>query len=145
MKYSVEKTINLPRARVIELFDDAGNMFKWQKGLQSFETISGEPGQPGAKARMVYDMNGRKVEMIETIEKRNLPDEFTGTYEASGVWNSVGNFFSEEGPDKTRWKIETEFRFNGLMRVISFFMRGSFPKQTEQMMQDFKVFAENEG
>jgi len=35
MKYSVE--IDLPRDRVIELFDDADNMVKWQSGLQSFE------------------------------------------------------------------------------------------------------------
>ena len=31
--YSAEIVINLPRSRVIELFDDADNMFKWQPGL----------------------------------------------------------------------------------------------------------------
>ncbi len=85
MKYSGEVIINLPRERVIELFDNPGNMPKWQPGLQSFEPLSGEPGQPGAQSKLVYDMNGRRVEMVETIVTRNLPDEFSGTYKAKDV------------------------------------------------------------
>ncbi|MFQ5507583.1 MAG: SRPBCC family protein [Planctomycetota bacterium] len=51
--YTVEVDIDLPRERVIELFDNADNLYKWQPGLQSFEHLSGEPGQPGASSRMV--------------------------------------------------------------------------------------------
>ena len=53
MKYTREVVIDLPRDRVIELFDDADNLPKWQEGLQRFEHVSGEPGQPGAKSRLV--------------------------------------------------------------------------------------------
>ncbi len=49
--YTVEIEIALPRDRVIELFDNAENLLKWQKGLQSFEHISGEPGQPGTTSK----------------------------------------------------------------------------------------------
>jgi uncharacterized membrane protein len=143
MNYKAEVTIDLPRDRVIGLFDSSENLNKWQPGLQSFEHIDGEPGQPGAKSRMFYELDGRQVEMIETIEKRELPDEFSGTYEASGVWNWISNRFYEEGRDKTRWEIETEFKFSGLMRILSFFMRGNFPKQTIENMENFKKFAEN--
>ena len=45
MKYTREIVIELPRDRVIELFDDADNLSKWQEGLQSFEHVSGEPGR----------------------------------------------------------------------------------------------------
>lgn len=145
MRYKKEILIDLPRERVIELFDNPENLAKWQEGLQSFETINGEPGQSGAKSLMLYDLNGRRVEMIETILKRDLPDEFTGTYEAQGVWNWIGNRFFEEGPDKTRWELETEFKFSGLMRILALFMRGSFPKQTLGQMTNFKEFAESEG
>jgi hypothetical protein len=144
MKYKTELIIDLPRDRVIDLFDSSENLPKWQPGLQSFEHIDGDPGQPGAKSRLLYDMGNRKVEMIETVEKRNLPDEFSGTYEADGVWNWVSNRFYEEGQDKTRWEIETEFKFSGLMRILSFFMRGSFPKQTLETMEHFKRFAESD-
>ena len=71
MKYTLSTTINLPRSKVIELFDNPDNMSKWQPELQSFEHISGEPGEPGAKSRLKYKMGKREVEMIETITARN--------------------------------------------------------------------------
>jgi hypothetical protein len=37
------------------------------------------------------------MEMIETITTRNLPDDFSGTYDVSGVFNVVA--FAEEGRD----------------------------------------------
>jgi uncharacterized membrane protein len=145
MKYTEEVIIDLPRARVIEIFDDPENLPKWQTGLQSFELVSGEAGQPGAKSKLVYDMNGRRIEMIETIVRRDLPDEFTGTYEARGVKNWVANKFEELGATQTRWVTENEFQFSGLMILMGFFMRGSFPKQTREEMHKFKQFAESQG
>lgn len=84
MKFSSEVIINLPRDRVIELFDDPKNLKKWQPGLQSFEHLSSDPGKPGAKSRLVFDQGGRRIEMIETVTQRDLPDVFTRTYEAKG-------------------------------------------------------------
>ncbi len=146
MKYTREIVIDLPRDRVIELFDDADNLPKWQDGLQSFEHMSGEPGQPGAKSRLVYEHRGRQVEMVETITRRELPDEFSGTYETEGVWNLMNNRFREEGPGHTRWIAETEFRCTQLkMRLMFIFMRFLFTRQTMQSLRDFKTFAESEG
>ena len=143
MKYECEITIDLPRQRVIKLFDDPDNLSKWQPGLQSFEHISGEAGRSGAQSRLVYDEKGRRIEMVETITRRDLPDEFSGTYETKGVKNWVVNRFYENGPEKTRWVLESEFKFSGLMVLMVLVMRGAFPKQTLEFMQNFKVFAEN--
>ncbi len=143
MKYEIEVTINLPRQRVIELFDSSENLTKWQPGLKSFEHLSGEPGRAGAKSRLVFVENGRRIEMIETITSRNFPDEFSGTYEAPGVMNWVVNRFYEDGPNSTRWVAEQEFKFSGLMAVMALFMRGAFPKQTRKFMELFKAFAES--
>ena len=145
MEYSTEITINLPRERVLELFDSTENLYKWQDGLESFEHISGEPGQMGAKSKMVYNMNGREVEMIETITSRNFPDEFSGTYEAKGVYNAVENLFYEDGPAKTRWVANHLFKFSGMMKIMAVAMRGAFPKQTQESMEAFKTFAEARG
>ena len=128
MEYSNEIMSNLPRERVLELFDSTENLYKWQDGLESFEHISGEPGQVGAKSKMVYNMNGGEVEMIETITSRNLPDEFSGTYEAKGVYNVVENLFYEDGPDKTRWVANHLFKFSGTMKIMAVAMRGVFSK-----------------
>lgn len=143
MKYEVEVTVDLPRERMIALFDDPENLPKWQTGLKSFEFLSGDLGKPGAKSKLVYDMNGRKVEMIETITARDLPDLFSGTYEAPGVWSHTENRFYEAGPQKTRWITSNEFKFKGLMALMGIFMRASFPKQTLREMNHFKQFAES--
>lgn len=142
MKYTCELVVNVPRERMIELFDNPDNLSKWQPGLVSFEHQSGEPGRPGAKSKLLFDMNGRKVEMIETITARNLPDEFSGTYEAKGVHNLNENYFHEDGPDRTRWVLDTEFQFSGFMKIMAFFMGGAFRKQTMEHMENFKKFAE---
>lgn len=142
MRYETEVIINLPRDRVIELFDSFENLKEWQEGLISHDHVSGTPGEPGAKTNLVYMMGSRRTEMIETIMVRDLPEEFSATYDAKGVHNIVRNYFHDDG-DTTRWVLDSDFQFNGYMRIMSLFMPGSmFKKQTRKMMEDFKKFAE---
>jgi len=143
MKYSNEIEINLQREKVIELFDNPDNMAKWQEGFISFEPINGQPGSEGAKTKLKYKMGKREVEMIETITKRNFPEEFHGTYEAKNVYNVVNNYFVDQG-ETTKWISDNEFRFSGFMKLIAFFMPGAFKKQSLKSMKDFKIFAEKE-
>lgn len=142
MKYSCTITVDQPRDRVIELFDNPDNMPKWQDGLVSFTPKSGTPGQPGATSEIVYQMGKRRIEMIETIEERALPDRFSGIYETTGVWNRVINQFEDTADGHTQWRIDTEFRCSGLLKIMSWIFPGMFRKQTEKMMRDFKTFAE---
>jgi hypothetical protein len=143
MKFSLSIEINLPREKVIELFDNPDNMKHWQPGLVSFENISGIPGEVGAKSRLKYRMGKRDVELIETITNRNLPDEFSGTYEAKGVWNEVKNYFNEISRDKTEWISESEFKFSGFMKIMGLVMPGAFKKESNKYLKLFKEFAES--
>lgn len=146
MRYSLHIDIALPRDRVIELFDDQENLFQWMEGLVSCDLISGEAGQVGARSKMVFQMGKRRIEMIETITVRNLPDEFSCTYEAPGVWNEVQNHFAEIGPEETQWTTHNHFRFKGLfMRLMGFLMPGAFRKQSYKYLERFKAFAESQG
>ncbi len=144
MKYKLEIDINRPRETVVALFDDPKQMHAWQPDLVSFEHIKGEPGTVGAQSELVYQMGRREVKMIETITERNLPDEFSGTYETEGVWNSVSNHFLDLGPQHTRWKFDTEFRCTGVIKIMAMFMPGSFKKRSWQFMRQFKDFAEKQ-
>jgi len=142
--YTVEIEIDLPRDRVIELFDNPENLLKWQKGLQSFEPVSGEPGQPGAKSKLVF-LNGKhRIELIETITERNLPDEFNGTYEWKGGRNTLRNRFIRLGPDRTRWECTCEYQFSSFMlKTMGLLLPGMFRKQHLSFLKSFKAFAEN--
>lgn len=142
MKYTNEVIINAPREKVIALFENPDHLVIWQPGFVSMEHISGEKGQPGAKSRLHYKIGKREIEMIETITERNLPDTFSGTYEAKGVWNKVKNHFEEIPENKTRYWSENEFKMKGMMNVIAWLMPGAFKKQSQQYLDLFKAFVE---
>lgn len=143
MKYTTEIEIALPVDRVVALFDNPDNMKKWMHGLQSFEHLSGTSGQPGAKSKLKFKMGRREIEMIETVTVRNLPHEFSGTYQAKGVFNIVKNRFISMG-NKTKYVSEQEFQFSGFMKIIAWLMPGAFKKQSMKYLTAFKTFAENE-
>ena len=99
----------------------------------------------GAKSQRQYKMGNRKIKMIETIILENLPDDFSGIYEAKGVWNEVKNFFYEIDENTTKWVSENEFQCSGFMKISAFLMPGSFKMETAKYLRQFKEFAENEG
>ena len=142
MHYICEISIDKPRDEVIKQFDNPDNMKYWQKGLKSFEHLSGEAGKNGAESLLRYKMGKRELEMIETITFNGFPEEFHSNYQTKGVTNFQKNYFKEEGT-KTKWISENEFRFSGFMKLMSFFMgKPAFRKQTMSYMEDFKSFAE---
>jgi uncharacterized membrane protein len=144
MKYTSSIEINLNRDKLLDLFDNTENLYKWQPDLKNFQHLSGEPGQKGAKSKLVYKMGKRDIEMIETITERKFPEIFIGTYIAKGVKNKVVNIFQEHGDSKTIWTTENEFKFSGFMAIMSKFMNGAFKKQTEKTMNQFKEYAESQ-
>ena len=143
MKYTMEIEIDLPRDRVIALFDNADNLSKWQEGLVSFDNISGVPGEVGTKSKIKYNMNGREIEMIETITKKELPERYDFTFEAKGMYNEIENHFLEIGSDKTKWISHNFFEAKGFLKLLTILMPGSFKKQSFKYMADFKKFAES--
>ncbi|GAA4356032.1 SRPBCC family protein [Kangiella marina] len=145
MQYKLDIIINKPVGEVVTLFDNPDNLKEWQPELVSFQHLSGEEGQPGAKSSIVYLMGKRECEMVETIETRNLPEDFTATYETKGVINRMENRFKPVGSDQTHWTTINEFTFTSLtMKFMGFFMKKAFPKQTMSYMQQFKDFAEKQ-
>jgi len=143
MKYETEIIINKPLKELVELFDNPNNMKHWMKGLQSFEHVSGEIGTEGAQSELVFLNGKRKITMMETILKNNLPDELIATYELDGIFNKVHNRFEVILPEQTRYTTEHEFKFKSFsMKVMSFLMPSAFKKQSQKYMEDFKTFAE---
>lgn len=142
LKYINEVIIDAPRDKVVEKFMDPENIDKWQPGFISLEVISGESGQVGSKTKLKYKMGKRDVEMLETITVRNLPHEFSGTYEAKGVLNIVKNYFEELPDGSTKYWSESEFQFKGFMKIIGFLFPGAFKKESQKFLDLFKAFVE---
>ena len=142
-RHNLTDRCQLPRDKVIELFDNPQNLFKWQPGLQSFEHISGTPGQPGAKSKLVSLNGERRIELIQTITKRNLPDEYDGTYEWDGGMNTVQNRFIELGPDRTKWVSTSRYDCTGFMMKLMMFLFGAkFREHNMTILRNFKAYCE---
>lgn len=143
MKYIIEIIIDLPRDQFIKKLDNPENMKHWQQGLLMYDEISGTPGKEGAVMELQYKMGKRKLVLIETIIRRNLPYEFHATYDTKGVHNIQKNYFKEVDEQTTKWIMEAEFKFSGFtMKALAFVMPGAFKKQSRKYLEDFKAFAE---
>lgn len=144
MKYTESIVIHLPLERVVDLYMNPENYKHWMEGLQSFETISGTQGEEGSKTKFSFKMGKREIEMTETVLKKELPKEYTVSYEAKNVYNIVKNRFEEVEDNKTRLINEQEFRFGGFMKLLGMLMPGAFKKQSRKYLKDFKEFAEKQ-
>ncbi|MEV0624039.1 SRPBCC family protein [Nonomuraea sp. NPDC050404] len=153
MKYTNSIEIALPREKVAQLLADPAHIPKWLRGVVLHEPLNGIHGQLGTKSRVVLQSGQRKIECTETITRREpadlhgIPKEsvvhFDREIVGAGMWNVVRDRLTEADPDTTLWVSESEYRFSSLlMRLVGLLMPGSFHKQSQQHMQDFKAFAE---
>lgn len=141
-KYQNEVIINAPRERVIELFDDPSNLKEWQQGFVSMELMKGTAGEVGSKHKLRYKMGKRDIDMVETITQNALPELFSATYEAKNVFNSIDNHFEDLGDGRTRYWTKNEFKLSGLMALMGGLFSGTFKKQSQKYLNDFKHFVE---
>ena len=144
MKYTTEITVNVPLDEFINKMDRVENLKHWQRGLVSAEHISGDPGELGAKMKLIYKFGKRNMELLETITKRNFPNEFHANYTTKSMHNIQRNYFEKTKDGFTKWTTRSEFLpLNLVMRIMLFIMPSAFKKQSLKYMQDFKNFAEN--
>ncbi len=146
MKFACSVDINLPREKVVALFDNPENMKEWQDGFVSFEPLFGEPGQPGATAKLTYKYGKRDMVLIETVLENKLPDEMSGIYDHKHMRNHMRAVFTELAPDRTRYTSHVEYTaLRGFMiKAIAFLMPSTFKKQVQKWMNQFKDFAERQ-
>lgn len=144
MKYTTEIKVCVPLVEFVKKMDNTENLKHWQKGLSSAEHLSGDPGELGAKMKLTYTFGKRKMELIETVTKRNFPREFHANYKSNSAQNIQQNYFESTKDDCTLWRSKNEFiPLNLVMRILMFLMPSTFKKQTLKYMRDFKDFAEN--
>jgi hypothetical protein len=153
MKYTNSIEIALPREQVAQLLADPAHIPKWLRGLVRHEPVNGIHGQLGTTSQVVIQAGKQKIELTETITRRDpadlhdIPKEIVVHFDretvGAGMWSVVRDRLTEVNPEATLWESESEFRFSSLpMRLVGLLMPGSFHKQSQQHMQDFKAFAE---
>ncbi|MFI6536421.1 SRPBCC family protein [Nonomuraea sp. NPDC050547] len=154
MKYTTSIEIALPREKVLQMLADPAHLPKWLRGLELHEPVDGAHGQVGTTSRVVFHMGKQKMEVTETITRlepedlhaipRSVVVHYDREIVGEGMWQAQRDRLIAAGPDTTLWESESEFRFDGLLlRLVGLVMPGSFRKQSQQHMEDFKAFAEH--
>lgn len=144
MKLNFEVVIDASLRDVWAAFADTRNMDRWQQNFLSYTQKSGAPGQPGSIAEITYDENGRKVVLTETITERREDAFLAAGYESSHGSTLIVNRFEAVDGSTTRWTAWCNFRFRGVMKLMSLFLGGSIRKRTEGDMQRFKLMVETD-
>lgn len=144
MKFLCEVKVSLPLVEVIKLYDNVAHLDKWQTGFVSHEHISGAIGEAGAKSKILFKHNNREMELIETIVRKDLPEEFTAIYEHIHMVNTMTSHFEEIDDHNTLFQMKIEYTsFIGFMpKLMAFLMPGMFKKQSQKWLDQFKQFAE---
>jgi hypothetical protein len=144
MKSIVEVEVNVPQAKLAALFVDPRNSTKWMDDLDRYEPISGEPGTPGSKYRLL-PRKGNMV-FVATVVARALPNEARLSLEGPNVAVSVRGRFLALAPGRTRLISEEEFSFKGpVHRALGFFAHRAIKKAHRRHIEAFKRFAESHG
>jgi hypothetical protein len=85
MQYSKQVIFNLPLEKVIELFNNPDNLKYWMPELIKSEIISGISGQTSAVGKLTIKDGAKEYQVIETVTQKNLPFEFTRTYDMQNI------------------------------------------------------------
>lgn len=142
MKYETDIIVNKPIEEVMELFKNPEFLKYWQRGLKSTKLLKGESGEKGAKRKLLINIEGREITMIETITTCDLPHHWHAKYTSQGLVSYQYNYFEALDENQTYWKTTSEFKFSGFMIIVGKVLPGLFKKRSETVMKDFKAFAE---
>jgi uncharacterized membrane protein len=146
MKFKCTVSINASIEQVVLLFDNVDNLHHWQEGFISHKYLAHKSPNNHSKARLVYKMGGKPMELIETIHTKNLPEELFASYEHIHMDNTMLSSFVSIDDKLTRFNVIIEYTVfhSFLPKMMAKFFPGMFRKQTQKWLDNFKIFVESE-
>ena len=144
MKIKVEAEIRASRDFVWAVFNNPDNLPRWQPTLESFTHQTGEAGQPRVSSELVYNENGKKITMIETVTERRKPQFMAGIYESARTTSLIVIHLEEIDDNTTRFVSYTNMKFKGIMRILSVFVGNSVRIRAEADLNRFKLLVETD-
>ena len=142
MKYSLSNTINRPLDEVVEKFKDPEGVKHWMEGLQKIEHLSGTPSEVGAKSDFYFLHKNKEMKISETILEQNLPDQIKFAYQSPMGKNEVEMRFEKLSDNSVKQINNSYFEMKGFMKIMGFFLKGMFKKQSLKYMTAFKNYVE---
>ena len=143
MKSVVELDVNVPQAKLAELFTDPQRNPEWMDDVERIEPVGGDLGKPGSRYLLVPKRGD--LTFVARIISREMPAEAKLILDAPSVSVSVTGKFIALSEMSTRLISEEIFIFKGIFRKLhGLFARGAIRSAHRRHMESFKRFAERQ-
>ncbi|MDF1697066.1 MAG: hypothetical protein P1U56_14585 [Saprospiraceae bacterium] len=145
MKYTCEIIVDVNREKCIELWLDERRLAEWQDGFQYKNWLDGVANENHAKAYILFEQNGRNLELEELIIKNQLPDYIEGKYTHVHMTNTQKVMFDVLDVNRTMIRTDVHYiQFSGFIpKIMGMLFPRVFKKQSQKWLNQFKVMAEN--
>jgi len=144
VKFRFQIEIDRNIEEVCAVFGNPRNTLKWLEGLRSTELISGTYGEVGAKCRIVFESAAGKLEMTEMVTVKNLPKQYSTTYEGTGYFSWSNHYFEKIDEQTTYYILEQEVELHGAFKAAGFLLKGTIRRHVKRTVASFKKFVEAE-
>ena len=143
MKDVVIVNINAPKRKVAALLADPSKHPDWRADIARYEPVSGEPGQPGSKYRLIPKRGG--FLFTGTVQRRSLPNRLRVTLESPTTTFELRGTLTSLPGDRTQLVSEEVISFKGVWsKTVGLLTGPSFRKTHRQNIEAFKKLAEED-
>lgn len=134
--YENSITVNKPVDVAWEIFTDEQKMDQWLVGMQSIETLEGEPLEEGSRYRLIFNMEGEEIAITEEVIRVSENELFAFTLDSDPLTSEVEIRFT--ALDSTTTKIEalTITEGKGIFWKPIITLSGSVMQQQSQQSYD---------
>tara|TARA_B100000963_G_scaffold277816_1_gene246205 strand:+ start:3650 stop:4177 length:528 start_codon:yes stop_codon:yes gene_type:complete len=142
IKFEEEIVINANIDTIAIILNNPSKIDNYMPGVEKYSLKKGDLGRKGAVAEIKINSEGNDILLKETIIYNNLPNEIKISYEADGVYNVVNYSLEVLTNNKVRLNYIQEFKFNGYMKFVGFFMKSALKSQSRVFLNNFKNYIE---
>ena len=142
--YTAQVSVNKPISTVFKTFNNSENIKKWIPEVKSFEVVNKNPGKTGSVYKIVIDNQGQEITMTEKVMAYVENEKVTLFFDAEGMLKKDDYTFTEKDGVTTVTLNASCQSDTYLMACVYPLFKGTFQKQDQSYLNNFKAFAEKQ-
>ncbi|WP_299064116.1 SRPBCC family protein [uncultured Polaribacter sp.] len=140
--YTAKVSVNKPIEEVFKTFNDSENIKNWIPEVQSLEVVKENPGKIGSEYKIVILNQGQEITMLQRVLAYIENEKVTLFFNAQGMLKRDDYIFTEkDGVTNITLNASCQSE-TYLMACVFPFFKGTFLKQDQGYLNNFKVFLE---
>ncbi|SDU03694.1 hypothetical protein SAMN04487762_1428 [Polaribacter sp. Hel1_33_78] len=140
--YTTQVTVNKSIEDVFQIFNNSENIKNWIPEIKSFTIIKENVGKTGSLYKMVVDNQGQEITMTQKIIAYVPNEKVTLFFDAENMLKRDDYIFTKKG-GFTYITLNSSCRSESYLMACMFpYFKGTFKKQDQTYLNNFKTFAE---